>query len=232
LRGSARTARARVQGVKHAGLSREACCVISQVRAEATVVHRATDGVQVATPCQKCRILAGSLVVLFVGALTGVWAGWGVVGVAQCCHRQLWQWQGAYKAAIRFSKPAPTRFPYFPASSMASSGSIDLLLLFRCFPEVGRGRFGPFLCHFHLLALAFPFSFWVGLVSDSGTIACLQESCTGACRAPLVMHVTLSQDLERIFRGEWWAPCYVTSTCTRHPEPYDVCPPGETRVLT
>jgi hypothetical protein len=38
---------------------------------------------------------------------------------------------------------------------MASSGSTYLLLLFRCFPEVGRGRFGPFLCHFHLLALAF-----------------------------------------------------------------------------
>jgi hypothetical protein len=46
-------------------------------------------------------------------------------------------------------------------------------LLFRCFPEVGRGRFGPFLCHFHLLALAFPPSGW-GLASDSGTIACLE----------------------------------------------------------
>jgi hypothetical protein len=31
----------------------------------------------------------------------------------------------------------------------------DLLLLFRCFPEVWRGRFGLFLCHFLLLALAF-----------------------------------------------------------------------------
>jgi hypothetical protein len=50
---------------------------------------------------------------------------------------------------------------------------LDLLLLFRCFPEVWRGRFGPFLCHFHLLALAFRPSGW-GLVSDSGTIACLE----------------------------------------------------------
>jgi hypothetical protein len=49
----------------------------------------------------------------------------------------------------------------------------DLLLLFRCFPEVGRGGFGPFLCHFHLLALAFPPFGW-GLASDSGTIACLE----------------------------------------------------------
>jgi hypothetical protein len=40
-------------------------------------------------------------------------------------------------------------------------------------PEVGCGRFGPFLCHFHLLALAFHPSGW-GLVSDSGTIACLE----------------------------------------------------------
>jgi hypothetical protein len=50
----------------------------------------------------------------------------------------------------------------------------DLLLLFRCFPEVGRGRFGPFLCHFHLLA--FLPSGW-GLVSDSGTFACLELLC-------------------------------------------------------
>jgi hypothetical protein len=49
----------------------------------------------------------------------------------------------------------------------------DLLLLFRCFPEVWRGRFGLFLCHFLLLALAFHPSGW-GLVSDSGTIACLE----------------------------------------------------------
>jgi hypothetical protein len=55
---------------------------------------------------------------------------------------------------------------------MASS-LFDLLLLFRCFPEVGRGRFGPFLCHFHLLALAFHPSVW-GLASDSGTIASLE----------------------------------------------------------
>jgi hypothetical protein len=38
---------------------------------------------------------------------------------------------------------------------------------------VGRGRFGPFLCHFHLLALAFHPSVW-GLASDSGTIASLE----------------------------------------------------------
>ena len=37
----------------------------------------------------------------------------------------------------------------------------------------GGGRFGPFLCHFYLLALAFHPSGW-GLVSDSGTIACLE----------------------------------------------------------
>jgi hypothetical protein len=49
----------------------------------------------------------------------------------------------------------------------------DLLLLFRCFPEVWRGRFGPFLCHFHPLALAFHPS-GRGLVSDVGTIACLE----------------------------------------------------------
>ena len=70
------------------------------------------------------RAAAEVVVVLFVGALTGVWVGWGLVGVAQCCHRQLWQCEGAYEAAIRFSKPAPTRFPSFPASSMASSCSI------------------------------------------------------------------------------------------------------------
>jgi hypothetical protein len=29
----------------------------------------------------------------------------------------------------------------------------DLLLLFRCFPEVWRGRFGLFLCHFQLFNL-------------------------------------------------------------------------------
>ena len=39
--------------------------------------------------------------------------------------------------------------------------------------EVWRGRFGPFLCHFQPLALAFHPSGW-GLVSDSGTIACLE----------------------------------------------------------
>jgi hypothetical protein len=82
-----------------------------------------------------------------------VWAGWGVVGVAQCCHRQLWQCQGAYEAAIRFSKP-PTRFPCFPASSM-----FDLLLLFRCFPEVGRGSFWPFSLSFSS-SLAFHPSGW------------------------------------------------------------------------
>jgi hypothetical protein len=49
----------------------------------------------------------------------------------------------------------------------------DLLLLFRCFPEVWRGRFGPFLCHFQPLALAFHPSGW-GLVSDSGTFTCLE----------------------------------------------------------
>jgi hypothetical protein len=31
----------------------------------------------------------------------------------------------------------------------------DMLLLFRCFPEVWRGRFGPCLCHFQPLALGF-----------------------------------------------------------------------------
>jgi hypothetical protein len=69
------------------------------------------------------RAAADVVVVLFVEALTGVWAGWGVVGVAQCCQSQLWQCKGTYEAAIRFSKPAPTRFPSFPASSMASSCS-------------------------------------------------------------------------------------------------------------
>ena len=58
------------------------------------------------------------------------------------------------------------------------SGSImfDLLPLFRCFPEVwrgGGGRFGLFLCHSLLLALAFHPPGW-GLVSDSGTMACLE----------------------------------------------------------
>jgi hypothetical protein len=98
--------------------------------------------------------------VLFVGALTGVWAGWGVVGVAQCCHRQLWQCQGAYEAAIRFSKPAPTRFPFLPhlqwrllvnSTSCCCSGASR---------RWGRGRFGPLLCNFHLLALAFLPSGW------------------------------------------------------------------------
>jgi hypothetical protein len=44
------------------------------------------------------------------------------------------------------------------------------------FPVLPVGRFlpfGPFLCHSHLLALAFPPSGW-GLASDSGTIACLE----------------------------------------------------------
>jgi hypothetical protein len=56
----------------------------------------------------------------------GVWQGQ-LVGrhgyIAKCCHRQLWQCQGAYEVAIRFSKPAPTRFPSFPTSLMASSCS-------------------------------------------------------------------------------------------------------------
>jgi hypothetical protein len=71
----------------------------------------------------------------------------------------------------------------------------DLLLLFRCFPEVWRGRFGPFLCHFQPLALAFHTQEgekppgW-GLVSDSGTFACLE----------LLGDVTFPQDLERILR--------------------------------
>jgi hypothetical protein len=41
------------------------------------------------------------------------------------------------------------------------------------FPEVWRGRFGLFLCHSLLLALAFHPPGW-GLVSDSGTMACLE----------------------------------------------------------
>jgi hypothetical protein len=49
----------------------------------------------------------------------------------------------------------------------------DLLPLFRCFPEVWRGRFGLFLCHSLLLALAFLPPGW-GLVSDSGTMVCLE----------------------------------------------------------
>jgi hypothetical protein len=63
----------------------------------------------------------------------------------------------------------------FSILSYISNGvfMFDLLLLFRCFPEVGRGRFGPFLCHFHLLALALLPSGW-GLASDSATIACLE----------------------------------------------------------
>jgi hypothetical protein len=63
----------------------------------------------------------------------------------------------------------------FPIFSCIFNGffMFDLLLLFRCFPEVWRGRFGPFLCHFQPLALAFHPSGW-GLVSDSGTIACLE----------------------------------------------------------
>jgi hypothetical protein len=40
-------------------------------------------------------------------------------------------------------------------------------------PGGGAWPFRPFLCHFHLLALAFHPSGW-GLVSDSGTIACLE----------------------------------------------------------
>jgi hypothetical protein len=89
---------------------------------------------------------------------------------------------------------------------------LDLLLLFRCFPEVGRGHFGPFLCHFHLLALAFHPSEW-GLVSDSGTIAC--QSSFG--------DVTLSQDVKRILLRECGA--------ARHPEPYGVRPLGGTRQM-
>jgi hypothetical protein len=108
------------------------------------------------------RAAADVVVVLFVGALqvpvTGVWAGWGLVGVAQCCHRQLWQCKGAYEAAIRFSKPAPTRFPSFPASSMASSCS---MLLFRCFPEVLAWPFWPFSLSFSTSGAGFS-PFWVG----------------------------------------------------------------------
>jgi hypothetical protein len=70
------------------------------------------------------RAAADVVVVLFVEALTGVWAGWGVVGVAQCCHRQLWQCKGAYEAAIRFSKPAGGAWPFRPFSlSFSSSGA-------------------------------------------------------------------------------------------------------------
>jgi hypothetical protein len=105
------------------------------------------------------RAAADVVVVLFVGALTGVWAGWGLVGVAQCCHRQLWQCKGAYEAAF-----LETSTHAFPILSCIFNGlfMFDLLLLFRCFPEVWRGRFGPFLCHFQPLALAFHPSFWVG----------------------------------------------------------------------
>jgi hypothetical protein len=87
--------------------------------------HAAPVPVDDVTKWSGCstRAAAEVVVVLFVGALTGVWVGWGLVGVAQCCHRQLWQCEGAYEAAIRFSKPAPTSFPSFPASSMASSCS-------------------------------------------------------------------------------------------------------------
>jgi hypothetical protein len=87
------------------------------------------------------------VVVLFVGALTGVWAGW-------------------------FLETSTHAFPIF---SCIFNGvfMFDLLPLFRCFPEVWRGRFGLFLCHSLLLALAFHPPGW-GLVSDSGTIACLE----------------------------------------------------------
>jgi hypothetical protein len=101
------------------------CAVLCMGDASKRSGHAATvpgDNLTKRSGCST-RAAADVVVVLFVGALTGVWAGWGVVGVAQCCHRQLWQCQGAYEAAIRFSKPAPTRFPYFPASSMASSCS-------------------------------------------------------------------------------------------------------------
>jgi hypothetical protein len=47
-------------------------------------------------------------------------------------------------------------------------------------------RFGPFLCHFQPLALAFHPSGW-GLVSDSG----MHHRVSGA---PLVMYITFSQD--------------------------------------
>jgi hypothetical protein len=68
-----------------------------------------------------------------------------------------------------------TSTPAFPIFSCIFNGffMFDLLLLFRCFLEVWRGRFGPFLCHFQPLALAFHPSGW-GLVSDSGTFACLE----------------------------------------------------------
>jgi hypothetical protein len=44
----------------------------------------------------------------------------------------------------------------FPIFSCVSNGvfMFDPLLLFRCFPEVGR--FGPYLCHFHSWRWLFP----------------------------------------------------------------------------
>ena len=52
----------------------------------------------------------------------------------------------------------------------------DLLLLFQCSLEVGRGPFWPFsLSFFFIVGLAFPPSRW-GLASDSGTNATPQGS--------------------------------------------------------
>jgi hypothetical protein len=101
------------------------------------------SGVEALATCAAVNVM-DVVVVLFVGALTGVWSVWDrdVVSVAQCCHRQLWQCKGL--CGHTFLETSTHAFSIF--SNGFSVFMFDLLL-FQCFPEVGRGRFGPSLCH-------------------------------------------------------------------------------------
>ena len=77
---------------------------------------------------------------------------------------------------------------------------------------VGRGRFGPSFCLFHLLALAFLPPGW-GLASDSGTIACLESFGD-------IPFSSTRVDISLIMRA------------MLRPAPHGVCPLGGTRHVT